>query len=119
MEWQHYNKILNQRINTRSFKDQINGSSAGKCDMTYKIQQTTRRQNHSKRLSLGTNLNQRHVHIIFFLHNDIGLSLGYKLGNKGIGVFWCKVLKSVGEVISNHIHVTSEELELRSSWNEN
>jgi len=97
------------------FKDKLSqlGQGSGDIDMPNFKPNQQKTKPFLKRLELGTNMQTARTNYFFPTTTDLGLSLGYRLGNKataGIGISY-KIGWGSG---INHIHVTSEGIGLRS-----
>ena len=97
------------------FKDKLNnfGSGSGDVAMPNFKPNNQKTKPFLKRLELGTNLQTTRANYFFPTTTDIGVSLGYKLSDKGIAGVGLSYKIGWGSGI-NHIHISSEGVGLRS-----
>ena len=97
------------------FKDKLSqlGGGSGDIDMPKFKPNNQKTKPFLKRLELGTNLQTTRSSYFFPTTTDIGLSLGYKLGNKGTAGIGISYKIGWGSSI-NHISVSSQGVGLRS-----
>jgi len=97
------------------FKDKLSrlGQGSGDIDMPNFKPNQQKTKPFLKRLELGTNMQTARTNYFFPTTTDLGLSLGYRLGNKATAGIGASYKIGWGSGI-NHIHVTSEGMALRS-----
>ncbi|MBS1600820.1 MAG: hypothetical protein JST75_21550 [Bacteroidetes bacterium] len=97
------------------FKDKLSalGNGSGDIDMPKFKPNDQKTKPFLKRLELGTNLQTTRTNYFFPTTTDIGLSLGYKLGNKGTAGIGASYKIGWGTGI-NHISISSQGVGLRS-----
>jgi len=97
------------------FKDKLNalGGGSGDIDMPNFKRNEQKTKPFLKRLQYGSNLQTTRSSYFFPTTTDIGFSLGYKMGNKGIVGIGGSYKIGWGKDI-NHVQVTSEGASIRS-----